>query len=620
MDDTDGITTPKMSAARLAKILLGMVAALAVTVAVSIVLMITLDFRPIVGWYLADAFGGRVRIGALAIRWGNPIALDLKDVHVVNDTWDTGRDLLRFDNAVADVALWPLLHGVVEYRALHVNGASLVLERGPDRRGNWKHVDTDTAALSGRAFFHRTSFPTLIDFTLHNGTFTYHGSSNGTPITLQLDTLTINAPAEDQPVKVVADGIYNGMAAKLTATTDPFTVMRNASMPWKTVFRIETATSTADFDGSMTDPLNFDGVSGSLRIDAHSLGDVLVVFGAPALVTPPSQAVGALSRHGNAWQWAGLNGKMGGDALSGGLNLTEGVGANPDAVAFALTFPQLDAKALSGGWNVAGLQGMPLQVEAHPGTTVDGRINAGQLKYGATTLPNFAIHARTMPGEMTVDDLTFGYGGGTTQASAQLQNADAGARLRLAAGLSGADTGQVARVLGAADGQISGRLDARADADMTGEAINTALKDSRGQAVVSIVQGRVARELVELLSTDLRALFHSGEGSAALTCVLAVMEMHNGLGVVAPLRLRSPEIAMTGGGTIDFLTSRLDLRVAPQPHSTGFLALDIPLEITGTLARPSARPAVGSAAKVPDRMPALSADLQAVSDRNACAR
>jgi hypothetical protein len=102
--------------------------------------------------------------------------------------------------------------------------------------------------------------------------------------------------------------------------------------------------------------------------------------------------------------------------------------------------------------------------------------------------------------------------------------------------------------------------------------------------------------------------------------VLAVMEIHNGLGVVAPLRLRSPEIAMTGGGTIDFLTSRLDLRVAPQPHSTGFFALDIPLAITGTLARPSARPAVGSAAEVHDRMPALSADLQAVSDRNACAR
>ena len=94
----------------------------------------------------------------------------------------------------------------------------------------------------------------------------------------------------------------------------------------------------------------------------------------------------------------------------------------------------------------------------------------------------------------------------------------------------------------------------------------------------------------------------------------------NGLGVVAPLRLRSPEIAMIGGGKIDFITSRLDLRVASLPHSTGFFALDIPLEITGTLARPSARPAVGSAAEMPDRVPALSADLQAVSDRNSCAR
>jgi AsmA family protein len=77
---------------------------------------------------------------------------------------------------------------------------------------------------------------------------------------------------------------------------------------------------------------------------------------------------------------------------------------------------------------------------------------------------------------------------------------------------------------------------------------------------------------------------------------------------------------MIGSGKIDFMTSRLDLRVASLPHSTGFFALDIPLEITGTLARPSARPAVGSAAEMPDRMPALSADLRAVSDRNSCAR
>jgi AsmA family protein len=77
---------------------------------------------------------------------------------------------------------------------------------------------------------------------------------------------------------------------------------------------------------------------------------------------------------------------------------------------------------------------------------------------------------------------------------------------------------------------------------------------------------------------------------------------------------------MIGSGKIDFMTSRLDLRVASLPHWTGFFALDIPLEITGTLARPSARPAVGSAAEMPDRMPALSADLRAVSDRNSCAR
>jgi hypothetical protein len=372
-----------MSAGRLTKMLLGAVGVLAVIVGVAIAVALTYDFRPIIGGYLADALGGRVRVGALAIRWGNPIRMELKDVHLVNAAWDTGRDLLRVDNAVAELAPWPLLHGEVEYRSLHVEGASLLLERGPDRRGNWKHADRASAAWVGRALvpLGRTSFPTLIDFTLHNGTFTYRGSS-GTPIKLQMDTLTINTPAAAQPVRLVLDGAYNGMAAKLVATTDPFTVMRNASIPWKAIIKIQTATSTADFDGSTMDPLNFDDITGSLRIEAHSLGDVLAIFGASALPTPPFQAVGALGRKGNAWQWADLNGKIGGDAFSGGLGLNEGVGANPDAIAFALTFPQLDARVLRGGWNVAGLQGTPLQVEAHPGATVDGRINAGQLKFG----------------------------------------------------------------------------------------------------------------------------------------------------------------------------------------------------------------------------------------------
>ncbi len=615
---------PMMPGGRLTKIVLGAVAALAVIVGIAITVLLTYDFRPFVGSYLTDVLGGRVRIGTLVIRWGNPIGMDLKDVHLVDASWDTGRDLLRIDSAVAELAPWSLLRGAIEYRSLHIDGASLLLERGPGRQGNWKHRGVASAAPTGSEVvpLRRTSFPTLIDFSLHNGSFTYRGS--GTPLKLQIDTLTIKTSAEDQPVGVVLDGAYNGMPAKLMATTDPFMVMRNASVPWKAIVKIQTATSTADFEGGMMDPLNFDDVTGSLRLEAHSLADVLTIFGAPAFPTPPIQAVGALTRNGNAWQWANLNGKVGADAFTGGLGLNEGVGENPDAIAFALTFPQLDGKALSNTWTVTGPQGTPLQIEAHPGATIDGRINAGQFKFGATNLPNFAIHARTMPGEATVDDLTFGYAGGTAQASAQLQNVDAGARLHLAAALAGADTGQVARILGAANGQISGRLDARADLDMTGKTVEAGLKNSNGQAVVSIVQGRVARELVELLSTDLRALFHGGEGSAALTCVLAVVEMRNGVGVVEPLRLRSPEIAVIPAPKQNRLPAQdhLDLRLtASLPHSTGFLALDIPLEITGTLARPSARPLVGSAAEIPNRMPALSADLTGPSsDRNPATR
>jgi len=60
--------------------------------------------------------------------------------------------------------------------------------------------------------------------------------------------------------------------------------------------------------------------------------------------------------------------------------------------------------------------------------------------------------------------------------------------------------------------------------------------------------------------------------------------------------------------------------VASLPHSTGCFALDIPLEITGTLAKPSARPAPGSAAELPDRMPRCRPIYGRSATAMACAR
>jgi len=268
------------------------------------------------------------------------------------------------------------------------------------------------------------------------------------------------------------------------------------------------------------------------------------------------------------------------------------------------------------------LRAMNLQVDMHPGETVDARITASRLRYGATVLADFAVRGRFMPGEVTVDDLSFGLAGGRALVSAQAQTARAGTQLRLVAALSGADTGQVGRLFGAATGQISGRLDARAEVEMTGETVDAALKDSRAQAILSVLQGQVTRDLLEQLSTDLRAQFRSREGSVQLTCLLAAMEMRNGIGTVAPLRLRTPGTAVIGGGKINFVTSRVDLRVQSLPGTTGLFALDIPLEITGTFDRPSVRMAIGSSADIRalDRMPALSADLRQISDRSPCGR
>ena len=611
-----------MSGSTAKKVLLVGLAIVVVVVAGAAVVVSTLDLRSIAEQRLARSLERRVTIGSLNVRWGIPIGVDVKGVSIANAEWGTQPDMLRIDSAVGEIAPWPLLHGVLEFPTLRISGAAIVLERGPHRERSWRPASkqnaqppTDEQPSSGRA-----RFPTLLDFALQNGSLAYR-TSHGKTLQLQMNSLAINSPGVDQPVQVALDGAYNGTAAKLSGTTDSFAVMRTTTAPFKTTFKIETADATADFDGTMLDPLNFDEATGTLRIDAKTLGDVLKIFGLQMPAKPAFQGAGDLSRKGDAWQWADMKGKLGPNQFSGRLALTEATPPNPDGLTLALAFPTLDAKTLVSG-STGNLRTTSLEVDAQPDMTIDAAVTAAQLRDGGMVLSDFSAHGSVMPGKVTISELAFGIAGGKAHGSGVAEKERSATRLTVNAMLSGVDVVQASRLMGSATGALSGRLDARLEAEMNGGTLGAALKDSRGQAVVSVTQGHVARDLLEKLSTDLRTLFRPGQGSEALTCLLVVMEMRNGIGVVAPVRLRAPEAAVIGGGRINLLSNQIDVRVEPEPGSTGFFALGIPLQISGDINSPSVRPAVGSAAEVRslDRLPAMSAELRQVSDRSACAR
>ncbi|MFX8527662.1 hypothetical protein ABTM08_19685, partial [Acinetobacter baumannii] len=77
------------------------------------------------------------------------------------------------------------------------------------------------------------------------------------------------------------------------------------------------------------------------------------------------------------------------------------------------------------------------------------------------------------------------------------------------------------------------------------------IKAARGQAVIGMQGGLIARDLLEKLSGDLRTLLRKGEGRTQISCLLGVVVLRDGIARLAPLRLRAAEGVAIGGGQID---------------------------------------------------------------------
>ena len=183
----------------------------------------------------------------------------------------------------------------------------------------------------------------------------------------------------------------------------------------------------------------------------------------------------------------------------------------------------------------------------------EAKIRARRIVYKTTEVTDASARGAIMPGKVTLGDAQFIIAGAKADFSAVMQPANLGTSLSGAAKLDGADVGQLTQVLGIARPPLDGRLVARATWAMSGLSLSDALKASREFAVLSMNGGAVSRQLVQTAAADVPALFGGGNGSARVTCLLAIADLRGLAGPVAPVRLATSEGTIEGFGQVDLL-------------------------------------------------------------------
>ena len=621
-----------MTLKRIAIVLVVLLVVVVAAAGATVAWFMTANLKPLAEKYASQLLGQPVIMDSLTLGWGNPLTLEARGVKVANASWASAPNFVSIDGVSAQLDPWSIFDGTYKFQKLVLVKPVVVLERGAGENRNWRSGPKRPAVPGDIVLVpqYRAQFPHLFDVAVKDGQIVYKSKSYN--MQLDLHDVTLHAPDSDSRVGVAGSATYHGVPVELVADTDSFTAMRDTSKPFGINLILRGAGTEIDFKGSMLDPLGFDGVEGPITIDSTKLGTLMKVFTADIGIDPPFTIAGAFKHGRDHWEVKGSKGKIATSPFTGDLLFDEGPKGKPDNLTARLQFdnlalPPILGNAPSTSKPPADYTQVPLVLDQNRGTNIDLTLDAKQLVLGKTgRIGDFGLTAKLLSGQVTMSRLTLAFAGGRIDGSASATSVPGGTHITERGVIVGADASQLALYVAALAGKLTGRIDGGFDIDMTGDTLGHAMKASRGHAVVGMVNGSVARDLMEKLSTDVLNLFRSGQGAVPVSCFLAVTDMKSGVMQISPIRLRSNAGTLIGRGVVDVLGRTLDISIQSEAATTGFFALDIPIRISGSFANPNIDPHFGSADATrralanSDPTQGLSAELRGFVERDPCRR
>ena len=569
--------------------------------------------------YLSDRIGRRLTIASAKLHLGNPVRIELGGVALANMAGGSEPNMISLSRLTVDVLPLSLIFGPQVVQHLSLEGGKVLLEHGPGDRPNWK-FGLSTARIVPKLEARRI-LPSLLDAHFHDVEIDVR-TSGGNILRTRLDDVTVAAKAPDQPVSLTGDGSYNGIAFHADAKLPPFTRLHTDTRTFPITIKLASGTVAMALAGNARDPLNFDGIDGRLTLDAPKPQELLAIAGVSGQLDEPITLAGTFKHDGGLWQLNGGDGTLNSAPLKANLQLQEGGRHTQDAVTIDVALQKLDLNALFHP--VASKQPAgetSLLVDAEPGALLDLHIAAEHIAYLTTEADRFDLKAKLAPGLVSVDQLALDIGGGSARSKVTIANRDSKAVVDFDGSLSGVDAAKLARLMGWGKMPIGGPITSHVSGNMTGATLTEARQANRIFGVLTMDGGTIDRQLVSLASTDIRSLFGSRSGSGRLDCLLVILNLQDGRGTIAPLRIKTAGGTITGGGSYDAARDYLDMTIGTQSSTTSFFALDVPVRISGPVTDFNVAPAFGGSRRMNavGNIGDLPPDMQAFANGNACA-
>jgi uncharacterized protein involved in outer membrane biogenesis len=525
-------------------------------------------------------------------------SLSVEQVSFRNADWGSEPQMLKFDRLEADVALLPLLASEIRIKRLRLVGADILLETDKNGQGNW--------VMGGGSSAGSTPLPEIGQVIIENAKLRFHNGVTGNTRSLQIDNLTVS-PTDADTLAIAFNGQVDKVPVTLNGSLGALADFVHGPLPVNLTGKF--AGDDASIKGEIAHPALLKGIAFDLSMSGKSLADLNGLTGAALPASGAYQVQSKLHDQDGVYEFDSLSGRIGGSDFTGKIELD--TTKAPLTVNVNLASSHLDAADLglnqgTGGGKAAS-DGRVFSPEPWPLSAlraVDGmvHINAQQAIVGSTKLDNLAGEMALDSGHLKLTSLTAGLGAGTVGVAANIDaTVDPGtvqARIRA----DNVDGAPLLNALGLGGAITSGSMNLEATLQGPGSSLRDLMAKLDGGIYLEMGQGAIRNDFARLMFANvfqLVALGGTGD-TARVNCMVTRFDAVDGIATAKSLVLDTPGVTIVGSGDINLRDETLHLHFDSNSKQVNLANLAMPINVGGTLSRPSVAPdalgAVGNTA------------------------
>jgi len=554
--------------------------------------------RPHIAHEVSTRLGRQFEMrGPLQVHLGWQTRIVAHDLYLENSSWSAARQMARVGTLDLTLDLPALFHQRIELPRIVLTQADILLERDPQRGGNWQFDRPPGSSGQWRLVTGQMA--------LREGRLRFLDPAADT-------ALVANMGMQGEHVgqlSVAIEGRYRSLPTTASVQVALPVDWQNLASTYSISAQGEVGATRFEGRGTVSEPARLAGLDLDFTLRGRSLAELYPILGLPLPATPAYRLAGRLQHHAQYWQLQDFDGKVDGSDLAGTFSVDRS--RRPQQIVADLVSKRLDLKDLSGFVGARSTNGTPApqpvgKLLPHGQFNLD-KLNAADMdvhfagQHIATgTLPFESLHAHLQlsGGQLRLAPVNLGVAGGRIAGVIQLDARQPAIRTHADLAVERVQLHQLfprLKLQKANVGAIGGKLNLA----MQGNSVADMLGQADGKVLLLMNGGAVSKLLLRLSNLDLAnalLVLLAGDQQVPVRCLAAELPVQHGDMQVQTLLLDTDKQLVVGEGNIDLRNEKLALRLRAKPRDASLVALRGPILIDGTFAHPAVHPQLGQAA------------------------